>query len=104
MKRIHNGMVYDTDKAERIASYKYGDLNDAKYVIEELYKTKNDRYFLYAQGGALSEYGEKVGTNSYSGNSVILPLSVDEVFDWAEDRNINSQKLVEELSDYLDEA
>jgi len=104
MKKIYDGMVYDTEKAERIADYEYSDSEDFFYVREVLYKTKNGRYFLYGEGGSKTDYLKKVGLDNFSSGSMIIPYVIDEILSWAEDRNINSQKLVDELSDYLEEA
>ena len=80
MKRIVNGMLYDTEKAEVISESE--DVSDrvydwwlgAKYRTyqrEVLYRTKKDRYFILKRVEALGEC-----------NEAIVPLTEDEAFSW----------------------
>ena len=77
MRRIIDGLAYDTDKAELV--HKWHDsypANDFHAVEESLYKTPADRWFIYYVGGALSQYGgalsqyaERVDSNTGSRGS-----------------------------------
>ena len=49
---------------------------------QELYRKKTGEYFLYGRGGAMTMYGECCGSNSWTGGSAILPLTVDEAQEW----------------------
>jgi len=104
MKRIIDGLVYDTEKAEVVADYYYSHKGDFNYIKEKLYKTSNGRYFLYGEGGPKTEYFENVGNGSYSGGNMIIPLTKEGALDWVERREIDEKKILEELSEVLDEA
>lgn len=95
MKMIFNGVVYDTETAKLIA--KYYDVcngNDLYSTNEEIYQTKNGRYFLYAKGGALSQY-KKVGYGTSSSGVTIKPLTENDVFEFLQ--NWNKVDLIESL-------
>ena len=54
MKKIIGNLLYDTEKAEKIYSYKHrrktgsiGALNFYSWFDVDVYKTKKDNYFLY---------------------------------------------------------
>lgn len=85
MRKIVNGRLYDTDTAEKISSYEYGNPGDFTRVFEELYRKKNGEFFIYGGGGWLSKYAKSVGDNSYSGSETIIPLSDDEARAWLEE-------------------
>ncbi|MCW3140464.1 MAG: hypothetical protein N2V71_07695 [Methanophagales archaeon] len=66
MKRIVNGLMYDTEKADLIST-------SGDYIINEcLYRTKNGRYFLYKYIG---------------GSEFLQPLNLIEVFQWLSDHD-----------------
>ena len=80
MKKIVNGLLYDTDKAEaisefvnisdRIYDYWLG-VKYQTYQREVLYRTKKGRYFILKRVEALGEC-----------NEAIVPLTEDEAFGW----------------------
>ena len=86
MKKIINGKLYDTNTATKLIHWNNGrSANDAKHVIMELYLKKTSEYseyYLYVEGGALSEYGEHIG-NCYRPAWNITPLTKDEACKWA---------------------
>lgn len=63
MKSVVNGKLYDTDNAQYICQYSFGYQNDFRYVLEELYKSPNNTFFLFYEGGSCSKYGIKTGQN-----------------------------------------
>lgn len=69
MRKVLDGKVYDTEKAELIASYSYSNSGDFRYESEDLYVTKKGNFFFEYAGGAMSKYRESVGNNSWSGSS-----------------------------------
>ena len=78
MRKIIDQRVYDTEKAEQIASTWNGSsYEDFNFLEEILYETPNNRLFLYESGGAFSKMGRGVGTNSTGGSSDITPLDKD---------------------------
>lgn len=92
MKRLIDGVLYDTDGATKIGegSYRVGGFADYE---ESLYKTtpyNTDEviFFLAGWGGAQSHYMEQVGNNYNSGEGIIILGSSkdedikDKVLDW----------------------
>lgn len=79
MKKIIDGKMYDTEKAEWVASSSYGNgWGDFNYESETLYITKNGQWFLSGEGGPLSKYSISVGMNQTSGSEVIELYSEEE--------------------------
>ena len=85
MKKIINGKRYDTDAARKLGEHwnGYGD-NDFRFVNETLYITKTGNYFLRGEGGPMSKYAKPVG-NSISWGDVIIPMSLTDAQEWAEE-------------------
>ncbi|MBQ6343937.1 MAG: hypothetical protein IJI41_12490 [Anaerolineaceae bacterium] len=46
---------------------------------------KNGEFFLYGEGGPLSKYQKQVGMNEWSGGEVIIPMTIEDARDWAEE-------------------
>ena len=84
MKKVISGRLYDTSTAKLMGEYQYSYPNDFHWYREELYQKKTGEYFLYGEGGALSEYRENVSLNEWSGGEAIKPLSYQEAQQWAE--------------------
>jgi hypothetical protein len=59
MKKVICKVEYDTDNAELIAKFTSGNFGDPAGFEETLYKTPDGKFFLYANGGAESEYPEE---------------------------------------------
>ena len=85
MKRIINGVKYDTETAAHMSHYssRIG-VNDLYYYEEDLYRKFNGKYFLYGEGNAGSKYSEVAGLNSWSPGSGIIELTEDEAKRWVE--------------------
>ncbi|MCH5337995.1 MAG: hypothetical protein J1E03_04375 [Acetatifactor sp.] len=81
MKKIINGKKYDTETATLIGEYWNG-YGDFYCVLEKLYRKKTGEYFLYAEGGALTEYAEHYD-NGQSDASHIFPYTEKEAKNWA---------------------
>lgn len=84
MKKVISGRLYDTSTAKLMGEYQYSYPNDFHWYREELYQKKTGEYFLYGEGGPLSEYRETVSLNQWSGGEAIKPLSYQEAQRWAE--------------------
>ena len=86
MKKIINGKKYDTETATEIATTGSGGSRRDFYWWEEtLYKKKNGEYFLVGEGGPASQYAVIVGTNEWSGDTQLIPFTLEEAKKWAED-------------------
>ena len=103
MKKIINKKIYDTDSADKLASWDNGCFtNDFYYVSEDLYKTSKGEYFLFGEGGAASKYHGTAGNSSY-GTSDIIPLSKEQAYEWCEEHN-HIDVIQKEFQDYIEEA
>ena len=80
MKKIINGLLYDTNKAEVISVFERssGRIYDwwigveyQVYQRETLYRTKKGRFFVLSRTEALGEH-----------NETIVPLTENEAFQW----------------------
>lgn len=86
MKKIINGKVYDTEKAKEMASWSNGGTwRDFSHVEETLYRKKTGEYFLFGEGGPMTQYAERVEQNGWSGGSRIMPMTYAEATKWAEE-------------------
>lgn len=86
MKKIINGAKYDTATAKMLGEWSNGCYtNDFNYCSEDLYRTKSGKYFLHGEGGANSKYSRSVGNNSWTGDSVIEPITRATAMEWAEE-------------------
>ena len=73
MRKIINGMRYDTEKAIKIGTYcAPGSTTDFYWYEATLYKTpRSHRFFLAGEGSAMSRFA-------------IIPLEDGEALEWAE--------------------
>jgi hypothetical protein len=84
MKKIINGKRYDTSTATLIGSVNYSYPNDFQYWKEDLYRKKTGEFFLYGEGGPMTQYAHRTGQNQWSGGERIRPLTLTEAQEWAE--------------------
>ena len=96
MKAIVNKKTYDTETATKIGGNGYGYPGDFRYWYEALYRKKNGEYFLSGEGGPLSRYAVSTGTNDTSGSETIIPMTLEEARDWAED-NLDADDYIAEF-------
>ena len=85
MKKIINGKVYDTQKAECVGKWNNG-LAGFDWCEEELYRKRTGEFFLFGQGSARSRYAKSCGDNEWSGGGKIIPMSYQAAQKWAEDK------------------
>lgn len=95
MKQIINGRMYNTETAKEVGNYSsYGGWRDFSHYEESLYKKKTGEFFLYGEGGPMTEYAVPEGLNCWSGGSKIIPLTLDEAKTWAE-KNLDADEYIE---------
>jgi len=102
MRQIIDRKVYDTDSAEQIA--KHGaivDKGDFYALAETLYKDSDGEYFLHCRGGAATQYAEQTSDGTTYGETVEL-LAKEEALDWCEKRSLNSETVLEEFADLIE--
>lgn len=84
MKAIINGKKYDTETAEKIASWDnglgYGDFNN---MSETLYQKRTGEFFLHGEGGANTRYAKGNGSSSW-GSSAIISFDLEDAKEWME--------------------
>lgn len=105
MKRIIEGLRYDTEKAIEVGSYKTSGLgkSDFRYWEATLYKTpRSGRYFLAGEGHAMTRFASHNGNTSTWGEKLI-PMSKAEALAWAE-QFLSVEEIEEHFSDDIKEA
>ena len=102
MKKVIDGLVYNTDTAIEIASWDNGlSTTDFNNCEETLYKTKNGKFFVYGEGGALTRWSESYGNSRYGGKGIIT-LVQEEALMWCEDHSVDADIISQYFS--IDEA
>ena len=88
MKKIINNKLYDTETAKRVGEWGNGlGRSDFRYCEENLYLKKTGAFLLHGKGGAMSKYCEiSADGNERSWGEKIVPLTVDEAKEWAEEK------------------
>ena len=88
MKKIINNKLYDTETAKLVGEWGSGlGRSDFRYCEENLHLKKTGEFFLHGKGGAMSKYCEiSADGNERSWGEKIVPLTVDEAKEWAEEK------------------
>ena len=86
MKKVIEGRLYDTEKAENLGCTEPSghNKNDFTYFCETLYRTKSGAYFLHGEGHGNSRYGVWHG-NSGGWGEKIMQMSPQAARTWAEE-------------------
>lgn len=85
MRAVIDGVRYDTEKADRVASFSNGnDTNSFEYFEEELYVTTRGTWFVAGWGNARSRYASDVGNATRGTGERVTPLTSDEARAWLE--------------------
>ena len=85
MKKIISGKSYDTNTAQKVGFWSNGrTYSDFSWVEETLYRKRTGEYFLFGEGGPMTQYSESCGDNSWASGSSIIPLSYKKATAWAE--------------------
>lgn len=95
MKKVINGKMYNTETATCIGCKCTNALSqrDFRYREEKLYQKRTKEFFLYGEGGALTEYAEYVTGCGYTYGEKIIPLSEEEAKEWVE-KNMDADEYV----------
>ena len=104
MKKIINGLRYDTEKAIEVGSYSSGHTaSDFQGWIATLYKTpRSGRFFLHGHGGPMTRFAEHHGDSITNGERIVL-MSKGEALEWAE-QYLNADIIEKHFSDSIEEA
>jgi len=98
MKRIIDGLTYNTETATLVHEWGVGYGGDFGKYDEGIYVTKSGRWFRAGSGGPASHYAVRVD-NSYIGGSGLIPLTEDEALRILEDRD--AIRAIETYFDHL---
>jgi hypothetical protein len=91
--------VYDTATAKLLGEWRNRDNpRDFSYCYEALYVTKSGAYFLYGEGGPMSKYSRQIGSNNWSGDEVIIPMTLAEAQKWAE-KHLDGEEYIAAFGD-----
>ncbi len=82
-KKIINGKKYDVETARLVDRWTYGNPSDFYYQDEMLLCKTTGEYFLYAQGGPLSDYRTYSSPTSWGGGEDIIPFTLYQAKCWA---------------------
>lgn len=85
MKKVISGKLYDTETAERVATWDNGKYtSDFTYYAESLYRKRTGEFFLYGEGHANSKYAKSYGSNEWGWGEKIIPMTYEAAQKWAE--------------------
>lgn len=104
MKKVIDGLLYDTQTAALIGEYSSGgSCRDFHYFEESLYRTPNGAYFVAGSGGPMTGYARSAGQNSWTGGEDIRALSREEALEWAEE-HLAAVDVIAEFGDLVQTA
>ena len=102
MIKILKGTKYSTETARLVGSWDNGDMEGTStYIAEDLYQTRNLKYFVHGTGGSESTYAVHHGYST-SGSEQIRELTSSEARQWAEDK-LTTEEYEKEFGE-LDDA
>lgn len=104
MKKIINGVRYDTDKAELVGEYESNyRRRDFKWFKASLYVSpKARRFFLAGEGGAMTRFAQRVDNGSTGGEDLI-PMELAEAREWAE-QHLSVETVEQFFADHIQDA
>lgn len=86
MKKIIANRLYNTDTAREIGRWSnMSDIRNFSWYSETLYQKRTGEFFLYGEGGPMTQYAVTIGQNSWSGGEKIMPLTYENARQWAEE-------------------
>ena len=107
MKKIINGLRYDTKNAIEVGSYDHGcypGSGDFSHWSATLYKTpRSNRFFLYGEGGAMTRFAERSPYGGSCGGSDLQPLSREDALAWAE-QYLDADAIEQHFGDAIQDA
>jgi hypothetical protein len=107
MKKIINGVRYNTDSAIEVGTYDYGVYpasGDFSHWSASLYCTpKSRRFFLAGQGGAMTSFARHCGDGQRRGGEALIPMEKHEALAWAE-KYLSAESIEEFFGDIIEDA
>jgi hypothetical protein len=80
MQKLVEGKLYDTEKAEEVATWSNGSTTDFWYSKETLYQTPNGNFFLKGRGGPQSKYAQPAPGAGHTGGKELRVVSEEKAF------------------------
>lgn len=102
MRQVIEGKIFDTNTAIKLHSWDNGH-SDFKYRSKDLYRTLRGRYFLYHEGGAMTDMAKNCDNNSWTGSEAIEPIDEKTAIRFLETHG-GTEVLVREFADRIEEA
>jgi len=104
MRKLIDGKIYDTEKAEKIVSASWGDFNSFWWTQETLYRTAAGKWFFLGEGGPHSKY-KIIMHGSVGAGRTLVALCDSDVLEWllSEDLNVLDERL-EVLKKYFPDS
>jgi len=106
MKKIINGLRYDTEKAVEVGTATNPTVEqttDFSYWEAALYKTpRSGHFFLAGEGHAMTRFARHSDGSSGWGEKII-PMSKEEALEWAE-QYLDAEDIEEHFADSIKEA
>jgi hypothetical protein len=104
MKKLIDGLLYDTESAEEIASWSNGlSYSDFNHMDETLYRTESGRWFIHGGGGPKTKYRKPAAGGGVTGSEDIRALTDAEAFEWLQAKN-NVSAAQEYFADRIEAA
>jgi hypothetical protein len=107
MKKIINGLRYDTANAIEIGAYDHGSYpgsGDFSHWSATLYKTpRSGRFFLHGKGGAMTMFAQDLPDRTRSGGTRLIPMTREEALEWAE-QYLDADEIEEHFKDSIEDA
>lgn len=107
MKKIINGLRYDTETATEVGGYSHGSYpssGDFSHWSATLYKTpRSGRFFLYGEGGGMTRFAEHSPYGGSCGGEKLIPMDRPEALQWAEEY-LDSDAIEKHFSDDIQDA
>jgi hypothetical protein len=107
MKKIINGLRYDTENATEVGSYDHGcypGSGDFSHWSATLYKTpRSGRFFLHGEGGAMTRFAEHYADGMSGGGERIIPMSREGALEWAE-QYLDAEEIEKRFQDSIEDA
>lgn len=107
MKKIIDGLRYDTDKAVAVGGHDHGNYpgsGDFSHWSATLYKTpRSGRFFLHGEGGGMTRFATHSPYGGSCGGEKIIPMSREEALAWAE-QYLDADEIEEHFGDQVEDA
>ena len=105
MRKIIDGIRYDTDKAIKIGEYSSPQpVTDFTWWQATLYRTpRSGRHFLAGEGGPMTSFAQPSALGGMSYGSKVTPLSRQDALEWAE-QFLDPDVIEAEFGDLIQDA